>query len=217
MLVNCCWYNKGNAGRPVLLLKEKPLQYYKLLCRLASESREADRLTLQVKNHKTRGLGSGILDQKICQDLPPPRPPLILMVEIKTWHSLIPKAMYKNLVVYELFSPKGQNDWGYIYIYIYILGHSSLFYLFPIEKLVVTCQARIYYITCIPIWINKIPHPGSNWNLERLLWEGMMVKREKMEYQFQDKYFLEQSRELTTISVMTKLDWTIFWANACTI
>ena len=33
-----------------------------------------------------------------------------------------------------------------------------------------------------------------------------MVKREKMEYQFQDKYFLEQSRELTTISVMTKLD-----------
>ena len=40
---------------------------------------------------------------------------------------------------------------GYIYIYIYILGHSSLFYLFPIEKLVVTCQARIYYITCIPI------------------------------------------------------------------
>ena len=111
----------------MLLLKEKPLQYYKLLCRLASESRETDRLTLQVKNHKTRGLGSGIFDQKICQDLPPPPPPpLILMVEIKTWHSLIPKAMYKNLVVYELFSPKGQNDFYkkrkriYIYIYIYI-------------------------------------------------------------------------------------------------
>ena len=33
-----------------------------------------------------------------------------------------------------------------------------------------------------------------------------MVKREKMEYQFQDKYFLEQSRELTTILVMKKLD-----------
>ena len=80
-----------------------------------------------------------------------------------------------------------------------------------------TCQTRIYYITCIPMWINKIPLPGSNWNLERLLWEGMKVKREKMEYQFQDKYFLEQSSELTTISVMTKLDWTIFWANACTI
>ena len=49
--------------------------------------------------------------------------------------------MYKNLVVYELFSPKGQNDFykkrKRIYIYIYILGHSSLFYLFPIEKLVV--------------------------------------------------------------------------------
>ena len=59
----------------MLLLKEKPLQYYKLLCRLASESRAADRLTLQVKNHKTRGLGSGIFDQKICQDLPPPPTP----------------------------------------------------------------------------------------------------------------------------------------------
>ena len=33
-----------------------------------------------------------------------------------------------------------------------------------------------------------------------------MVKREKMEYQFQDKYFLEESRELTTILVMKKLD-----------
>ena len=30
--------------------------------------------------------------------------------------------------------------------------------------------------------------------------------REKMEYQLQDKYFLEQSRGLTTILVMTKLD-----------
>ena len=29
----------------------------------------------------------------------------------------------------------------------------------------------------------------------------------KMEYQFQDKYFLEQSREITTILVMTKLDY----------
>ena len=33
-----------------------------------------------------------------------------------------------------------------------------------------------------------------------------MVKREKMEYQFQDKNFLEESRELTTILVMKKLD-----------
>ena len=33
-----------------------------------------------------------------------------------------------------------------------------------------------------------------------------MVKKEKMEYQFQDKYFLEQTRELSTILVMKKLD-----------
>ena len=36
----------------MFLLQEKPLQYYKLLCRLASDSRESDRLTLQVKTIK---------------------------------------------------------------------------------------------------------------------------------------------------------------------
>ena len=92
----------------MLLLQEKPLQYYKLLCRLASDSRESDRLTLQVKTIKQ---GAWVLEfwtKKICQDLPPhpPPPPLILVVEIKTWRSLIPKAMYKNLVLYELFLQK---------------------------------------------------------------------------------------------------------------
>lgn len=66
-----------------------------------------------------------------------------------------------------------------------MLGHPSLFFLFPIEKLV----------------LEHVKQESITSHVE-----GMMVKREKMEYQFQDKYFLEQSRELTTISVMTKLD-----------
>ena len=137
----------------MLLLQEKPLQCYKLLCGLASDSRESDRLTLPVKAIKQGAWALEFWTKRFAKTFPPPSPPppLILMVEIKTWHSLIPKAMYKNLVLYELFSPKGQNDFHKKRKRIYILGHSSLFYLFPIEKLVVTCQTRIYYIACIPI------------------------------------------------------------------
>lgn len=94
----------------MLLLQEKPLQYYRLLRRLASDSRESDRLTLQVKTIKQGAWALEFWTKRFAKTSPPPPPPLILMVEIKTWHSLIPKAMYKNLVLCELFSPKGQND-----------------------------------------------------------------------------------------------------------
>ena len=113
MFVNCCWYNKGNAGRPVFLLQEKPLQYYKLLCRLASDSSESDRLTLEVKTMKQGAWALEFWTERFAKTSQTPTPPpafLILMVEIKTWHPLIPKAKYKNLVLYELFSSKGQNE-----------------------------------------------------------------------------------------------------------
>ena len=74
------------------LPQEKPLQYYKLLCRLASDSREPDRLTLQVKTIIQGASALEFWTKRFAKAFRS----LILMVVILTWHSLIPNG-YRSI------------------------------------------------------------------------------------------------------------------------